>query len=72
VTEDELAKIPRQSAQELSTAIPGGPGYHHRLLVALESHANVEWWRGYYEGRKQVVRHLQDFAERQAKPLKVS
>jgi hypothetical protein len=52
MTEEQLAKIPRLSVEEISASIPGGIGHHQRTMVALEAHANVEWWRGYYAGRR--------------------
>lgn len=54
MTEDELVKIPRRSPDEILNAIPGGPGYKQRVLLQLECHMNIEWWRGYHAGRASV------------------
>jgi hypothetical protein len=48
MTKEQLAASPRQTAHELLTAIPGGPGYERRVELAVESALNVEWWRGYH------------------------
>jgi hypothetical protein len=64
MTEEELAKIPRRTIDEISASIPGGIGHHQRTMVAMEAHANVEWWRGYYAGRcaQEQERRNQSFA----------
>jgi hypothetical protein len=51
MNEEELTKMPRQTARDILTAIPGGPGYEARVELALEVAMNTEWWRGYYAGR---------------------
>lgn len=51
MTRDELAKIPRQTADEILTAVPGGQGYEARVALQVEAHLNIEWWRGYYAGQ---------------------
>lgn len=51
MTEEQLAAIPRRTADEILTMIPGGPGYDHRVRLAMEVAMIVEWWRGYYTGK---------------------
>lgn len=51
MTRDDLAKIPRQTADEILTAVPGGQGYEARVALQVEAHLNIEWWRGYYAGK---------------------
>lgn len=51
MTEEQLAALPRRTAGEILAAIPGGPGYDDRVLLAVEGAMNLEWWRGYYAGK---------------------
>lgn len=50
MTRDELAKIPRLTADQVLAGVPGGVGYEHRVLLAVECAMNIEWWRGFYAG----------------------
>lgn len=50
MTREDLSKIPRVEAAEMLVNIPAGPGYEHRVLLAVESAMNIEWWRGHYAG----------------------
>lgn len=63
MTEDELAKMPQRTVEEILASIPRGPGYHYRTIAAVEAHANTEWWRGFYAGRA-PWRHLHQMADK--------
>ena len=51
MNEEELTKMPKQTARDILNAIPGGRGYETRVEIALEVAMNTEWWRGFWAGR---------------------
>jgi hypothetical protein len=55
MTRAQLSAIPRKTAAEILAAIPGGPGYDDRVLLAMEEAMNLEWWRGFYTFRDDVT-----------------
>ncbi len=57
MTEEQLAKIKRRTAEEVVIAVPGGLHYEARVQTAVAVWANEEWWRGYYAGRLNAKEH---------------
>ena len=55
MTKEQLDQLPRRTASEVITAVPGGRRYEERVEVAVEAWANEEWWRGFYAGRHGMV-----------------
>lgn len=52
MTKDEIDAIPRKQARQLLAEIPAGHLYDERVLRAVESALNLEWWRGYYAAKQ--------------------
>lgn len=55
MTEDQIKAIPRRTAEQVLVAVPGGPGYEHRVLLAVEIAMNEEWWRGYWASGREMA-----------------
>jgi hypothetical protein len=56
MTKEQLAALPRISAEELLMAISVAlsPSQEKQLLIAVEGAMSQEWWRGYHAGRAKL------------------
>ena len=55
MTPEQVASTPRKSAEEIANGVPEGlpPNLTRlHLMIEIESALNLEWWRGYYAGRR--------------------
>lgn len=50
MTREQVTKIERKTASRVLATIPAGRNWDDRLICAVESAMNIEWWRGYYAG----------------------
>lgn len=50
MTREQLRSLPRRRPDEVLALVEGGPGYHQRIVLAVEAYTNEEWWRGYFAG----------------------
>ena len=51
---EQIDAIPRVGARQLLARVPAGPGYDDRVLLAVEQAMNLEWWRGYHAGKREM------------------